>query len=271
MIGAYLWEVGDSDMDWKMSKVYTDGIRVLHTSENAITVRDNDRVFKFYRGADEEAIQKESRLLRQFSGIESDVCYDAEAGCWRSSMPYIPLRPVFEVLHPLQVFWNITSVLVKWRSVASASDVVPRQWETKICPHMIADLDQWHPSIPDDAISFLRGTKSECFIHGGFTLSNMGYDSRGKLVILDYKNAGYGPFLWDETTFVYSLLEHGCIREARFAFLFFRCSYEMLSCIAAVQLSLAYKRNDHVQRREKVQRDIDVFFSDHAGNTDAPM
>lgn len=250
-------------MDWEKSKKCESGAIVLHTSPRTVTVRCGDRVCKFFLSADEGAVRQEAMLLREFGGIDSEITYDVEAGCWCSSTPYIPMTPMFRAPHPFRVCWDILSALTSWRSTAESFPDIQRNWETAACQQMIADLYAWSPFFPDDAIDFLRNSHSECFIHGDLTLSNMGYDDQKHLVVLDFENAGYGPYRWDETTFVYSLIEHGRIAEARFTFLFFRCSYEMLACIAAVRLSRAHKKNEGIQRRERALRDVVQYFSDY--------
>ncbi len=238
--------------------------KVLHKSKWATTLKCNNIVIKCFNDNDLPKIQKEVHLLHLSSNLDIELYYDNNNEQWCMKMAFIDLVPLYCNSHINKTIEALISVFSNWQDDKRYMQYVCDDWESITKPYMMYLLQKYLP-FENKAKEYLNSMKSERFIHGDFILSNVQQDLLGNIIILDFEDAGTGPYLWDQTTLVYSFVEEGKYDIARHMFFEFGCSYEMLYCIASVRLARAYKNTTNIYKRTLAYEKIKADYAGRSG------
>lgn len=234
--------------------------RVIHTSGWAVTRYSNGRIQKIFAHDAFSKIQKEVNLLRLSSRSNVQLYFDRRAMKWVSETEYIELRSPFEDKDVGQTISQLQDIFTAWNKDPRYTTMVDDDWDTAVKPGLIKLLEAYLPNA-EAFVSILSGEKSQHFIHGDFTLSNVYKATDGRLIVLDYENAGTGPQLWDETTFVYSLIEDRQYDIAEWLFDAFHCSPSLLLCIAGIRLARSRRKSQNEDSRNMAYQYILAHYS----------
>lgn len=221
---------------------------IIHESGWAISKKCGNKVYKTFLHDSYSKIRKEVSLLQLGLDKKVSLSFDSSNKCWVCESDYMELRPIIgnirmnELIVQLQVKCSI------WKNDSRYHDLISNEWFECVIPWYCMLLQQYIPN-PDKLIAWLWDSKEEHFIHGDFTLSNIYLDQSNNLVVLDYENATFGPFLWDETTLVYSFIEQKQFRSAKQLYDAFSCKKEMLQTICSIRLAQSIRKKQSIKQR----------------------
>lgn len=220
---------------------------VVHRSLWAITIKDGNFVYKFYYYHNREKIHKEVNLLLAMNQIEVEL-FEERAYTYLK-MKYIGYADIMYNMDIRFLYEQIQYWINRWNTEPVFHKCIGQIWTSQTVPYMIEVLKEYIPNVME-YIQYLSELEIGGFVHGDFTLENVKiYDD--KLLIFDFETACFGPVLWDQTTFIYSLIENKYFNLANGLFEKFGCDLMMLKAIAAYRLALSYKKNANIGQREQ--------------------
>ena len=221
---------------------------IIHESRWAITERAGDKIYKIFLHDAYFKISKEVSLLELSIGRKMELLFDSSKKCWVCRSDYLELRPVIENIRFTELILQLEKIFCVWENDKRYNDLIADERSEITFPWYCSIIREHIPD-SDEIITWLMGTKSEHFVHGDFTLSNIYLDDKDELLVLDYENATVGPLLWDETTLVYSFIEGKQHEMAKKLYEQFSIEREMLIAISCLRLAQSIKKNQNVELR----------------------
>jgi len=225
----------------------SDSENVIHKSKWAITTKNGNYIYKMFLHNNLPKIEKEIKLFQISTGIKPRLYYNSNGNLVCESK-YIKLSPLFINGFSEKELLQLNDIFIRWNTDIRYINCVIDEWQSDSVPFFYSILKQYIPSF-EESIDWLKSSKADNFIHGDFTLSNVFLNSTGNLIVLDFENAMIGPKLWDETTFVYSLIENSQYEIADRLFTNWKCNYKMLKVISEIRLALSFRKAMNVDRR----------------------
>lgn len=222
---------------------------IIHRSLWAVTLKDNELLYKVFYYNNLKKIRKEIELLNIMGQIQVELIVNDNTDFIYSRAPYLKMSDIDENCSGEWLYLKLKYWLDKWKTEKNFIEKVDSLWEIQTLPYMVKVLEHYLPN-SEIYIDYLKTTKGVQFIHGDFSLSNVKL-FENEVIILDFENADIGPVLWDEESFVYSLIENGYYSLAKQLFEKLGCSIQGVSCIAAIKLATAYKKNVKINERRK--------------------
>lgn len=232
---------------------------IIHESRWAITRRCENKVRKEFLHNAFSKIEKEVMLLQLSLANAAKLSFDDQRKCWVCESEYLDLLSIVDGISIEELALQLKAVFNNWSCDNRYRNLVTNDWLDVVCPWYTSLLQQYLPDATK-AISWLNQSHGEHFIHGDFTLSNVYLNSDKQVLILDYENATLGPFLWDETTLVYSLIEHKQYEMAKELFEVFLCEPEILYTISCIRLAQSVRKSQNVVRRKEAHRHISQMY-----------
>ena len=233
--------------------------KLLHKSNWAVTTKTGNIVTKYFFYPNFEKICKEVSLLNLSSKLKIKLMFDVDSFKWYYEMPYIDLYPFHVNCESQTIFNQLHKVFNIWDTDKRYEKLIKDEWNTINLPYYTEILTRYVRD-NNDITSYLLELKSEHFIHGDFTISNVYCDKTGNIIILDYENATRGPYKWDESTYAYSFIENMNYDMAKIIINEFQCPKQMILSIAAIRLAQTRrKQQDDTNRLRAYQYILENF------------
>lgn len=221
---------------------------IIHESKWAISKRCGNSIYKIFLHDSYPKIRKEVLLLQLSLGRKVKLSFDNMDKHWICESDYMDLHPFINNIRIDELVLQLRDIFNTWEYDSRYLDLISDEWSESVIPWYCMLLRQYIPN-SEEHISWLQHSRGEHFVHGDFTLSNVCLDNSKKVVVIDYENATLGPFLWDETTLVYSMIEQEQYVTARYLFEEFSCKNEMLRAICSIRLALSIRKSQNVRQR----------------------
>ncbi len=215
---------------------------IIHRSLCSITIKDGSNIYKMYYYDNLGRIKREIVMLQIMEQIPIRLSCDSK-GVYYSKVDFLELENISSNDNACTISEQVYDWCEQWNQRHEFAICAKRNWKSEMVPYMI-DMLTLYGEDAERYIEYLNGLQEEVFIHGDFTLDNVKKIGE-QIVIIDFETASIGPKLWDKTTFVYSLIEHGYIKLGMKLFEEFQCNKQMLECIAAVRLAIARRKENH--------------------------
>lgn len=235
-------------------------ICIIHESKWAISKKCGNKVYKIFLHDNYPKIQKEVFLLKLSTGQEVNLLFDSVNKHWVCESDYMELFPIVDNSFSNDLVSQIRNVFGVWRYDSRYRNAVMDEWSNVIVP-WYCTLLQKYVSDSERLIVWLQDSRSEHFIHGDFTLSNVYLDHNNKAVVIDFENATLGPLLWDEATLVYSLIEQKQYAVAKQLYEAFSCGKEILHTICGIRLAQGIRKPQNVQKRIEAYHYVLNYYS----------
>lgn len=223
---------------------------VIHKSRWAVTQKCGNIIRKIFLHDEYPKIRKEVLLLQLSLDSKATLSFDDVEKHWVCESEYMDLFPIVDSTSMDEIIPQLKAVFRSWADDGRYCDLIADEWSNTVIPWYCWLLQQYLPD-EKESIAWLQDSRAEHFVHGDFTLSNVYLDGGKQIVVIDFENATLGPFLWDETTLIYSLIEHEQYAMARQVFEVFSCKREMLHAISSVRLAQSIRKSQNVQQRAK--------------------
>ena len=222
---------------------------IIHRSLWAVTIRDQNYIYKAFYYKNLEKIKQEILLLNLMGKIKAELNIDNQNDFIYSKAKYLELKDLEKDCSVEWLYRQLKGIFNRWLCDKRFIQGVKCTWESESLPYMIYVLHTYLPG-SERYIDYLRKSKPVQFIHGDFTISNIKI-IKNELIVLDFELSTIGPELWDEETFLYSLVEAELYELADKMFELLGCTKEGVACIAAIKLAIAYKKESNIKKREK--------------------
>lgn len=235
---------------WKCRAAFSelDSKNILHESRWAVSRRCGNKVQKIFLHDAYDKIRKEVRLLQLSLDSEATLSFDNTQKRWVCESAYMELTSILDSVSVETFIPQLRDVFSAWETDRRFRDLIADEWSDTVIP-WYSSLLREYLSDAKEAISWLQNSRAEHFVHGDFTVSNVYLDSGNQIVVLDFENATLGPRLWDETTLVYSLIEHKQYTMARKLFEVFSCQKDTLYAISSIRLAQSIRKLQNIGQR----------------------
>lgn len=222
---------------------------LLHSSLWAQTFRDKESVYKVFRFDDIQKINKEYQLLKLMDQISCELLKDPVTESYVLKTRYLNTENISSDLSVNFLVDKLHCYFKHWESSSFSALCIPGSWGNAVSYYTYC-INTYAPEY-SESVNVLLQQKAEHFVHGDLTPDNVKiYDE--DLVVFDFENAMQGPLMWDETTFVYGLLEAKLNTVAEEVFRRFDSDTELLFCIAVIKLAIARKKECKISDRENI-------------------
>ena len=222
---------------------------IIHRSLWSIIIRDGQQMYKMYYHEMLGRIKLEI-IRSQLMGQIPIQLFDDRKWVYYLKADIPKFRNISSNDNDCKIAEQIDDWCEQWNRRNEFAIAARKTWKSEMVPYMVNMLTLYGEDT-EEHIEYLNGLQEDVVIHGDFTVENV-KKSGEELIILNMEMAFIGPKLWDKTTFVYSLIEHGCIELGMKLFERFQCNKRMLACIAAVRLAIARGYETNFMQRENV-------------------
>lgn len=221
--------------------------KIIHKSLWAISIKVNDEFFKIFYYLEYDKIKKENDLLNLINHCGSELFFNKDYEFYYSKMQFLKFDIITKFTNKEWITRQIEDIKCKFLRIKAS---LPNFSLVKeyICKKIMLCRNDYDVNA---SIKFISNLKEQHFVHGDFTIDNvMIYGSC--LYVLDFENACLGPLQWDETSFVYSLLEKRYYELAVYFIKEFNIDCVLIKSFALYKLGLALSKKTNIEMRRAV-------------------